>query len=224
MIELGIFKHVLTVIHARFAAAIHVMASVNISALDEESGWNRSRWCQTKFFRRWEYKAWSAHVWERLRTRLLKCGLSEHVAKAFIRHDEASQTGCHKTAWRGMAAHEVASLVKMLPFTLRDLLSPERQIVLRWRERCSGAPDAEEDPSEQIGDFLSRLLTWVSLISREALTEAMVADSDAQAKELMFMISAVFPYRRWNGQESSGDKWNFPKLHAMFHVADEIRR
>ena len=23
---------------------------------------------------------------------------------------------------------------------------------------------------------------------------------------------------------SSGDKWNFPKLHAMFHVADEIRR
>ena len=163
-------------------------------------------------------------VWERLRTRLLKCGLSEHVAKAFIRHDEASQTGCHKTAWRGMAAHEVASLVKMLPFTLRDLLSPERQIVLRWRQRCSGAPDAEEDPSEQIGDFLSRLLTWVSLISREALTEAMVADSDAQAKELMFMISAVFPYRRWNGQESSGDKWNFPKLHAMFHVAEEIRR
>ena len=58
--------------------------------------------------------------------------------------------------------------------------------------QCSGAPDAEEDPSEQIGDFLSRLLTWVSLISREALTEAMVADSDAQAKQLMFVISAVF--------------------------------
>ena len=57
-----------------------------------------------------------------------------------------------------MVADEVASLVKMLPFTLRDLLSQERQIVLRWREMCSGAPDAKEDPSEKIGDFLSRLL------------------------------------------------------------------
>ena len=37
----------------------------------------------------------------------------------------------------------------------------------------------------------------------------------------------LIPYRRWNGQESSGDKWNFPKVHAMFqkfHVADDIRR
>lgn len=224
LIELGIFKHVLTAIHAKFAAAIHEMASVDVVTVNQACGWSRSRWCWATKYRRWQYQAWTNRVWERMRERLLECGLSDHVAKAFLRHEEAVQTGSRQKHWGGMAGHEVASLVKMLPFTLRDLLFAEREIVREWAEMCgAGQGAAVEDPSEAVGDLLARLLTWVSLISRPELTESMVHSSDLQAKDLMILLPQVFPFRRWNGHEGRG-RWNFPKLHQMFHVADEIRR
>ena len=64
----------------------------------------------------------------------------------------------------------------------------------------------------------------MSLISREQLTEGMVLESDAMAKDIMERLPDVFPHRRWDGQAGVGTSWNFPKLHQMMHVADQIRR
>ena len=123
-----------------------------------------------------------------------------------------------------MAAHEINSLVKMLPFTLRDLLSPEIDIVRAWCAQEPDAHNAPQDPSEEIGNFLARLLAWVSMISREELTDSMVADVDRQAKGLMQILPQVFPCRKWDGQQGYCNEWNFPKLHQMYHIADQIRR
>ena len=123
-----------------------------------------------------------------------------------------------------MQTVEISALVKMLPFTLRGLLAPERKIVQSWKAAAGDGPDAVTDPSETICDFLARLLPWVSLISREQLTEGMVLESDAMAKDIMERLPAVFPHRRWDGQAGVGTLWNFLKLHQMIHHADQIRR
>ena len=123
-----------------------------------------------------------------------------------------------------MQAVEISALVKMLPFALRGLLAPERKIVQSWKAAGGDGPDVVEDPSESICDFLAMLLTWVSLISREELTESMVVESDAMAKDIMERLPCVFPHRRWDGQAGVGTSWNFPKLHQMHHIADQIRR
>ena len=150
--------------------------------------------------------------------------MSSHIAGAFDTYSQSVQNKDGKKPWSSMQTVEISALVKMLPFTLRGLLAPERKIVQSWKAAAGDGPDAIEDPSESICDFLARLLSWVSLISREQLTEGMVVESDAMAKDIMDRLSSVFPHRRWDGQAGVGTSWNFPKLHQMHHVADQIRR
>ena len=229
MVELGLFKHVLTAIHAKYAIIINEMASGGGADADHDSSANgtrsaRTRWCWAQYGRSWNWTSWSNRVWQRLSRRLQQCGLSQHVAKAFLRHAQSIQDGDRTALWSGMAAHEINSLVKMLPFTLRDLLSPEIDIVRAWCAQEPDAHNAPQDPSEEIGNFLARLLAWVSMISREELTDSMVADVDRQAKALMQILPQVFPCRKWDGQQGYCNEWNFPKLHQMYHIADQIRR
>ena len=217
MIELGLFKHVLSAIHAKFASAIYHMTDVDTTG-------GRAAYCKQHFDRRWEFRAWLDRAFKRLARRLEDSGVSQHIAGAFGKYAHSVQDTDGKKAWSGMQAVEISTLVKMLPFTLRGLLAPERKIVQSWQAHAGEGPDAITDPSESICDFLARLLSWVSLISREQLTEGMVLESDAMAKDIMERLPQVFPHRRWDGQAGVGTSWNFPKLHQMFHVADQIRR
>ena len=224
MIELGLFKHVMTAIHAKYATAIQQMTDDELytSVGPQEGG--RAAFCKKQFQRRWEFRAWLDRAFQRLERRLQDCGLSTHVAGAFATYSQHVQNKDGRKPWSSMQAVEISALVKMLPFALRGLLAPERKIVQSWKAAGGDGPDVVEDPSESICDFLAMLLTWVSLISRQELTESMVVESDAMAKDIMERLPCVFPHRRWDGQAGVGTSWNFPKLHQMHHIADQIRR
>ena len=96
-------------------------------------------------------------------------------------YSQSVQNKDGRKPWSGMQAVEISALVKMLPFSLRGLLAPERIIVWSWKAAADDGPDAITDPSGSICDFLAMLLSWVSLILRQQLTEGMVVENDAMA-------------------------------------------
>ena len=69
---------------------------------------------------------------------------------------------------------------------------------------------------------------WESLHYKHSVYDARVgipsSNSYAMAKDIMERLPCVFPHRRWDGQAGVGTSWNFPKLHQMHHIADQIRR
>ena len=86
--------------------------------------------------------------------RLRDSGLSSHIAGAFDTYSQSVQNKDGKKPWSSMQTVEISALVKMLPFTLRGLLAPERKIVQSWKAAAGDGPDAVTDPSETICDFL----------------------------------------------------------------------
>ena len=97
------------------------------------AGWLLSAECRQQFQGRWDFRAWSDRVWQRLARRLRDSGLSSHIAGAFDTYSQSVQNKDGKKPWSSMQAVEISALVKMLPFTLRGLLAPERKIVQSWK-------------------------------------------------------------------------------------------
>ena len=78
----GLFKHVLTAIHAKYAIIINEMASGGGADADHDSSANgsrsaRTRWCWSQYGRSWNFTSWSNRVWQRLCRRLQQCGLQQ---------------------------------------------------------------------------------------------------------------------------------------------------
>jgi len=127
----------------------------------------------------------------------------------------------------GKGTFTAGRMVMLMPaiiFVLRDLLTPEIQIIRReltnqGKSDRAAALSNLKDPWKDIVEALSSFLDWF-IMARGMLFP--LEDAPELQKRARFMkqeLQRVFPEK---SGEKSAKPWNFPKAHAPDHTASEI--
>ena len=127
----------------------------------------------------------------------------------------------------GKGTFTAGRMVMLMPaiiFVLRDLLTPEIQIIRRELTNHGNSDRAAalsnlKDPWKDMVEALSSFLDWYILARSMLFPLEDAPELQRRARFMKQELQRVFPEK---SGEKSAKPWNFPKAHAPDHTASEI--
>jgi hypothetical protein len=129
----------------------------------------------------------------------------------------------------GLTATEHLQMFELLPFCLHNLVSLEVTALNTSPHRPNGAT-LVIDPSRDIIYAVCSVLDWYELAMSPKHTARTIQQTGDKAWELMHLLKDIFKSRHVGIPGTSGERtaeenerskgpWNFPKFHALIHIA-----